>query len=215
MLSKNFLVPALLLLFIMSCKHKVAEPIDPASTVIGKDSICYAEDVQPLLSSSCANPGCHDAITKEEGVDLSSYASVKKTISGAELLEVIVAKGEERMPPSPRPSLTSSQISLLRTWVAQGMKDGVNCMGPCDTTKVTFSAVVFPILQTSCVNCHSSTAPLLTNYAQIKVQMDNGKLPCSINWDGSCSAMPKGGPQLSLCKRRQIMKWLLDGSPNN
>lgn len=231
MLSLRLVIPALLLMTASACKHKTPDPILPATTttttttttgtptgtfvVNAKDSICYAEDVQPFLSANCANEGCHDAETKREGINLTSYTTVKKTISGALLLQVIEAEGELRMPPSPRPRLTSAQISTLKAWVAQGMKEGIDCLGPCDTVNVSFSNVVFPIIQNSCISCHTSQPPLLSNYAQIKAQMDNGKIPCTINWQAGCSKMPKNAPQLSLCKRRQIMKWLSLGSPNN
>jgi hypothetical protein len=56
---------------------------------------------------------------------------------------------------------------------------------------------------------------LFTNYGEIKAQMDNGKIPCTINWDAGCSKMPQGGQQLPLCQRRQIMKWLAAGAQNN
>jgi hypothetical protein len=226
-----FFVSLVMVLF--ACKHKIPEPKGggattttgtttgstgtPTAPIVSntKDSICYSEDVQPLLTSNCAVSGCHDSETKREGIDLSSYVSLKRTISGPLLVQIIETDGALRMPPAPRSKLSSGQIATIKSWVAQGMKEGVDCLGPCDTTAITFSGVVFPIIANSCNGCHSAQTPLLTNYEQIKAQMDNGKLLCTINWQSGCSRMPENGPQLSLCKRRQIVKWLEAGAPNN
>jgi hypothetical protein len=211
-----------------SCKHKLPTPItpSPSATTTGsvitfttptnkKDSVCYSEEIQPLLSSNCAMEGCHDAISKTEGIDLSTYTGLKKTISGSTLLQVIQDQGSNRMPPSPRARLTNDQINLLKTWVQQGMKQNIDCTGPCDTTNITFAGTIFPIFQNSCIGCHKTDVPVFTDYAQIKVLMDNGKIPCSIAHGTGCSPMPKVGEALSLCKQKQIMKWLAAGSPNN
>ena len=34
----------------------------------------YNSDVKPILNASCAKSGCHDAITVQSGVNLSTYA---------------------------------------------------------------------------------------------------------------------------------------------
>lgn len=209
----RFLIPVLFLVSAVACKHKIPAP-QPGTVINKKDSVCYQTEVQPILSSNCAMSGCHDATTKAERINLTSFAAVKQTITGSKLLKVVQATDEDRMPPEPRPALTSDQIAILKSWVNQGMKDGVDCQ-TCDSTSINFSANIFPIFKNSCVGCHTTQAPLLTNYGEIKAQMDNGKIPCTINWDAGCSKMPQGGQQLPLCQRRQIMKWLAAGAQNN
>lgn len=229
----NFLkisVLATVFLAVNACKHKIPGPIGnttttgtnttgviitPTSTVNNKDSVCYAEEIAPILSSNCAMDGCHSAQNPNEGINLSSYAQVKKTISGKLLLQVIQDRGGNQMPPKPASPLSAAQILVIKNWVAQGMKENVDCLGPCDTSNVTYSGIVFPILQNACIGCHITQTPIFSSYAEIKPMMDNGKIPCTIQHGIGCSPMPKGTAALSPCKQKQIMKWLAAGSPNN
>jgi hypothetical protein len=89
----------------------------------------------------------------------------------------------------------------------------------CNTTNVTYSGTVEPILSQSCVGCHLSDSPsgnvILDSYEAVKVHADNGKLYGSINHDSGFSPMPKDGNKLSDCQISQIKAWIDKGSPNN
>ncbi len=206
----------------MQCKHEpVVQPIANNPTQNVKDSVCFEEEILPLLASGCAKSGCHDNISRREGIVLDSYNHIRSTISGQLLTDIIQETGSNRMPPAPYASFTAEQIQLIKDWVSQGMKIGVDCAGPCDSTNITYSATIKPIIQNSCYGCHStSNAPssggsiILDSYANIKTYVDNGKLECTINYAG-CSPMPKGQVQLSPCKLTQIRKWVTAGAPNN
>ncbi|MGZ3901117.1 MAG: hypothetical protein ACXVO9_01735 [Bacteroidia bacterium] len=212
----------LLALLLITCKHKPNDdlaplPGTPAITVATNpaDSVCFSEQILPILASSCGKSGCHDDTAKTGGIVLTSYSSVKATISGNLLMQVIQDNGPLGMPLAPLPKLTAAQIALIQKWVNEGMKDGIDCQGPCDTTNITFSNTVFPILQNSCIGCHSTQAPIIQIYADVKTLVDNGKLLCTINHNTGCSPMPKNSAQLSACKIKQITKWVLAGAPNN
>lgn len=92
----------------------------------------------------------------------------------------------------------------------------------CDTSAITYSGSVYPVLEQYCFSCHSnSTAGAyggnikLENYADIKIQADNGRLVGAIQHSPGFSAMPKGAGKLNDCIIRSIRIWTEDGSPNN
>jgi hypothetical protein len=86
----------------------------------------------------------------------------------------------------------------------------------CDTTTVTYSATIQPLLQTYCTGCHGNSGGVtLENYAQVKAAVDNGSLSGTVNQTGVYSLMPQGGPKLSTCKLRQIDIWIKNGAKND
>jgi mono/diheme cytochrome c family protein len=89
----------------------------------------------------------------------------------------------------------------------------------CDTTAVTYSRSVVPVLSANCLGCHGGNTPSaairLDTYAGVKQQADNGRLLGVVNHDPSYSPMPKGGTKLNTCNIAKIRKWIAAGSPNN
>ncbi len=212
------------ILFITSrCKHDADEIPTPSdgnsnnnnsNNLNVKDSICYLAEIQPVFNTYCAYSGCHDAASARSGVDLSSYSSTKK-VDGNSLIESIDAKGGDRMPPINSTALPAAKNSLIKQWIKEGMKDNVDCSLACDTGNVTFSGTVFSIIRDNCNGCHNNTSPILSSYAGIKVQADNGKLVCSIDHASGCSAMPPSLTKISDCNINQIKKWIALGAKND
>jgi hypothetical protein len=210
-------------LLMVCCKHKPelpspSKPTPPPSNQNSniKDSVCFEGEILPLLTSGCAHSGCHDDISRVSGIDLSSYESVKSTISGNLLIQVIQDQSPLGMPLAPYTKLNASQIQLVQKWINEGMKHGIDCLGPCDTTAITYSGTIQPMLLNSCIGCHNgSSITDLSTYAFVKAQVDNGKLSCSVNYLNGCLPMPQNGPQLSACKLKQIKIWIDSGAPNN
>jgi len=92
----------------------------------------------------------------------------------------------------------------------------------CDTTNVTFSGSVAPILSNYCLSCHSNNTAAsfgnnikLQDYADVKLRVDDGKLIGSIMHSSGYSPMPKGTAPLESCKLTIINKWVNAGAPNN
>jgi len=89
----------------------------------------------------------------------------------------------------------------------------------CDTTSVSYSLAVKPVLDRSCVSCHQASNPsggvLLETYDQVKVSAANGSLWGSINHESGYTAMPLGGGKLGSCSLAQIKSWIDNGSPDN
>jgi hypothetical protein len=214
---------------LFGCKHKIPEPALPSGTTTGTvvtpttpvtvtnppDSVCFVEQILPILVSNCAKSGCHDTGAAQQGVMLDTYAHVRTTVSGHLLLQSIQDTGPLGMPPTPEQKLSAAQVLLIKKWVNEGMRDGIDCQGPCDSTNVTFSGTVLPILQNSCIGCHNNTAPVFTGHAGVKPLALDGKLLCAINHRNGCAAMPLNAAKLSECKIRLITKWVNAGSPDN
>jgi hypothetical protein len=94
----------------------------------------------------------------------------------------------------------------------------------CDTTNVTFSGTIYPIISGNCTGCHSGSAPqgniLLEDYATISAQAlipagQPGSLYGVISHHPDNSPMPKNGTKLSDCKIKQVKTWIDAGVPDN
>lgn len=89
----------------------------------------------------------------------------------------------------------------------------------CDTTNVTFTNNVFPIINSNCTACHSGAAPSgnirLENYDHISVAANNGSLLAVIRYEPGWSPMPKGGGKLNDCDIAEIETWVNQGTPIN
>jgi hypothetical protein len=90
----------------------------------------------------------------------------------------------------------------------------------CDTTNVTFTNSIVPLLQNSCLSCHSNNNAasqggeiFLQNYADINSNKSN--ILASINHSSGHSPMPKGSSQLKSCLIQQVEIWINKGAPNN
>lgn len=90
--------------------------------------------------------------------------------------------------------------------------------GNCDTSNVTYTTTIKPIMQQYCTGCHNSSNPSagidLTTYGFCVQYGQNGSLYGSILQNGSYSAMPKNGNKLDECTLNKIQKWINDGYPN-
>lgn len=91
---------------------------------------------------------------------------------------------------------------------------------PCDTSNVTYSTTVVPILQNSgCFICHSGATASggirIDDYSSLKMQVSNGKLYGSISHSPGYSPMPQNGNKMTSCDLNKIKTWIDAGSPNN
>jgi hypothetical protein len=86
----------------------------------------------------------------------------------------------------------------------------------CDTTNVTYSLTVAPIIQSNCAGCHTGASASgnlsLQNYAEITTAVNSRGLYERIS--NAANPMPPGG-LMDACKIKQIKKWIDLGSPNN
>lgn len=221
---------------LLSCKHspliddQTGPGTDPVvdSTDCDPNIVYFENEVLPIFSSNCAIPGCHDALTAQDGVMLENYLSIMSTGDveqnnpfDSEVYEVIIETDPSDLmpPPSSGLSLSAEEISTIYDWIDQGALNNSCADLSCDSTNVTFQQVILPIINTHCAGCHGGSNPQggisLSSYANIKAKVDDGGLGGSINHQAGFVAMPYNQNQLSTCKIAQINKWINDGAPNN
>lgn len=204
-------------------------PQEPPVQDPGVDNLCadgiisFQHEVLPILISSCAYSGCHDAASHEEGVILDTYANVLRTVnpgksSRSKLYRSITNGGGDFMPPRPADPLTTAQVAIIRDWIDQGANN-TDCGTPCDPEASSFSADVFPLLQNYCVGCHNNSrtegSVNLESYNKIRPYAESGALLGTINHDTYYPAMPPTGSKLSDCRIAQVKKWIDEGMKNN
>ncbi len=89
----------------------------------------------------------------------------------------------------------------------------------CDTTIVTYSASITPIMSNNCNGCHSSSAPsgnvITDTYEGLKIIADDGSLWGAVNHESGYSPMPKDRPKLNDCDLTKIGIWLDNGALND
>jgi len=185
---------------------------------------CFNRDILPVLRSSCAMTGCHDAATHREGYIFDNYTNTMKAVVAgkplsSKLYEVITkADGEDRMPPSPYSRLAQSQIDSIYNWIKRGALDE-DCGTQCDTiSEVSYSLVVEPIIAANCRACHTGTSPSggirLDAYQDVATLAASGKLTGVLRGTGTYTPMPPSGP-LDECQIRQIELWVEAGYNEN
>lgn len=241
------LMSGFFIMLIPSCTHESLLPVDPdpvdttanpidtttSDTSHGvpcdPDVVYFSKDILPLLQSNCAKSGCHDAITHEEGIILDNYENVMASrvvkpykVNDSEIIEVITENGsDDRMPPAPAQKLNSDQISLISKWIQQGAKE-IICdenAGQCETTNISYSGFIAPLLTTYCVGCHSGGNPSggisLNSYEGVKSIALSGRLYGAISWTSGFKQMPQGGNKLSQCNIDKVKSWIDNGASNN
>jgi len=236
-----FFVFILMMMMLWGCKHDPIVPaINPTSSAgngngggnggseipCDPDSTYFQNEVLPLFVSNCAKSGCHDAATHEEGFIFNSYAGIMNSgeiqagdPTEGDIMEVITETDPDKiMPPPPNDALTAAQINIIRNWISQGALNNA-CAGDCDTTNVTFSGTVFPLLQSKCIGCHNNNTASgnvnLSTHAGAQEQALNGKLMAVVNHEAGFQPMPQGGNKLPACEIAELRIWVEDGAPNN
>ncbi len=136
--------------------------------------------------------------------------------------KAITGNGEDLMPPYPNAPLTPAQKATIQQWIEQGAAN-TTCthICGCDSTNVSFSAYIAPVIQTFCIGCHSNTTSQggvnLQGYTNVLAQVNNGKLIKTIKWQTGPGivAMPYKGSKLSDCTISKFQSWVNAGSLNN
>jgi len=233
-----------LLVFIVysaSCKREPVyigyvepDPVDttgnggnPVTHPCSPDSVYFNQQILPILTSNCAMSGCHNVQSHEEGIILDNYTNTRNTgkinlssPANSKLYKVLNETGGDRMPPAPMAALPVAQRALILKWIQQGALN-LTCDADCDTTNVTFSGSVMPLISLKCQGCHSGANPggsvSLTNYAQVKATVTSGTLIGSITHAPGFKPMPEpvGSFKLPDCDIRKIQIWIGNGALNN
>jgi Planctomycete cytochrome C len=195
---------------------------NPDTSGYSNPKACFQRDILPVLQSSCAISGCHDVSTHREGYIFNNFSNTLNAVSpgnpsGSKLYEIITSGEDDRMPPSPYQSLSAAAVDSIYSWISYGALDEY-CGNACDTiSAITFSGIIWPLIEQNCRGCHSGASPSggisLTNYTQVAAQATSGKLTGVLH-DGSYVLMPPAG-SLSECMIRQVEMWVDAGILNN
>ncbi|MCC7297394.1 MAG: hypothetical protein IT244_03600 [Bacteroidia bacterium] len=217
-------------LFITNCKHEplinhIPGPVDTTGNGGGNaddTTICFERDILPIIVTNCAKAGCHDAITKEENRNYTTYSGIvtKEDIKAGFPLQskFFVELNTGQMSQAKYGNLNAAQKALIKRWITEGAKDGKNCPSKCDSSKFTYSGAIQPLLDKYCVGCHKPSSLSgntdLSTYAGVKdAAVTKNTLMPSLK--RSTSWMPLGGSKFSDCQMAQIQKWINAGAPNN
>lgn len=251
MTNKHFLIYCTLIFLLIACRHEIAE-LNPSyqaastdttkntnpgggTTIIdtskqanacSPDSVYFASQFFPLIQSSCAMSGCHDAITRADGVVLTDYTNIMKVVKAGDPLNSKLYKSlidtdpGDRMPMLPVPPFTQTQIALVYKWIQQGAKNNA-CSNvvtsACVTTNMSFATNVLPIFASNCNGCHNATAPAgginLTTYNGVKAA--SARIVGSIAHTAGYIPMPSSTTKLGACDINKITAWISQGTLNN
>jgi hypothetical protein len=86
-----------------------------------------------------------------------------------------------------------------------------------DTSNISYSKTIQPILNTNCVRCHdASTSQNFTTFAGTKPFATSGILiDCITGSNGEILMPPINEPKLDSCTIKVIKKWIKEGCNNN
>lgn len=92
--------------------------------------------------------------------------------------------------------------------------------GTCDTTLVSFTADIVPVLNDNCLLCHSNlAAPSLGNNIKLEdfsdVAASSDMVLGSVKHEAGYSPMPKGGGNLGSCQLLKLEAWISQGKNDN
>ena len=89
----------------------------------------------------------------------------------------------------------------------------------CDTSLVTYSESIFPIIQNNCYECHSGSNPIsfrnFEGYNNFVLYVNSGRVYGAVNHLSGFSHMPKDRKKLPECELGKINKWIREGALNN
>lgn len=191
------------------------------------DTVYFSRDVLPIFVSNCAISGCHDAVSKQDGIQLTDYNKIIQTgkikpydLDAGDIFEKITEdRHDKRMPPPPGERLTTAQITMIAKWIQQGAKNLSCDEGGCNTDNVTYSGTIAPFLQNACNGCHTGASAgagiQLNTYAGVRTVALNGRLVGAVSHTSGFVPMPQGGAKINDCRISQITTWVNAGAQQN
>ena len=137
-------------------------------------------------------------------------------------MEALLEDDEDKvMPRPPADPLEPEEIALIALWIQQGAQN-LSCdsySGGCDTTNVTYSGAIQPLLALKCQGCHSGASPQgglnFTAWSVVNTVAMDGRLKGADNHQAWYTAMPPSGGFLPQCEIDMISAWVQQGAPQN
>ncbi|MBI1305159.1 MAG: hypothetical protein GC181_00940 [Bacteroidetes bacterium] len=206
-------------------QHNTDTTGNQLSDTCSPDTVYFVSDVLPIILSNCAQPGCHDANSRMEGIVLTDYNNIIKTgrviafnPAASKIYQYMVTTNKNKIMPPPPLYMTPEQINAIKIWIEQGALNN-SCQNRCDTSVVSYKTHIWPILETTCKGCHNGSSGnggiSITNYTEVKTLVDNGKLDGTINHRSGYQPMPPLPGQVEDCAKSKIAVWIRGGAKNN
>ncbi len=231
-MKQTIFILGVLIFGIVSCKHEPLIPdmlefTDSTSPTCDLDTVYFVNDILPFLNANCAQSGCHDAQTAEEGIVLATYDGIKNSDvvkafrpEDSDIIEAMRESDADDImpPPSTMIELTEEQINMVATWIDQGARNNACLDLICDSVDISFSQHVLPLIEQRCKGCHLGPNSVggfaLTNYAEISGIADYALFQV-MNHESGFSPMPLNQPKLDSCKLQVVRVWIEEGALNN
>lgn len=84
------------------------------------EQITYTSNVKAVMDASCATSGCHNAQTKADGIDLSTYSEVRDESSNNRFMgSMRHESGFDRMPEGAQ-KLSDDVLDMIACWISNG-----------------------------------------------------------------------------------------------
>lgn len=113
----------------------------------------------------------------------------------------------------------AAMIITLHSCYYDNVEDLYPSSSGCNTTNVTYSNSVLPVIDTYCISCHNDALAngnvSFSSYEKIAAVATSGKLLGVIRHDSGYPPMPQGADKLPDCTIMQIEAWVNAGAPNN
>jgi hypothetical protein len=115
--------------------------------------------------------------------------------------------------------ITVGAVVLYLSGCAKESADRLSAGSTCDTTAVSYSKQILPLLEDNCYTCHQGAAASsgidLSNFATLQAHVANGDLVSAVTHTGTVTPMPYELPMLQSCEVNTIVAWVHQGALNN
>jgi len=222
----NKLIPYLFVIITIACNKDKTPARLIYDATCDSTKVYFVNDVLPIFQSNCSKSGCHDVASHNVGVITTTYENIIEHIepgstTNSHIYEAITETDPDKiMPPPPAPALLASDITLIETWINQGAINNVcGAAGPCNTTGMSYSADIVPIIESKCNSCHYTGSTVigipLDTHAGILAKVTDGTLIPAIEYIGGAYAVMPPSAKLPACDIEKIKSWVAAGAPNN
>jgi hypothetical protein len=219
-------------LLLNSCVHDPIKGVANNPIILeDRDStkVYFVNDILPMLRSSCAVPGCHDAGSPVANIDLTTYKSIMNGIirgdtivhpfrPGVSILYRAL-RGQDILVSMPTPfnyQISEKEKYLIGRWIKEGALNN-ECKQTCnDDGTLTYVENIRPLIGKYCTGCHfgdyAQDGVFLENYSQVVELANEGTLMNALIGANGVTRMPELSAMPS-CEIDQIRRWIAAGMP--